>query len=141
MGFFLLVILERSQGLLDDVLRRCGSLRVPPCPRPLRAGARLHIRLGKPERPDDLRITAHQGFDKEKKWPIGKGRRLDADLKPVKRDGERVAWDVFFFVTEPNRDYYLGFYSMWGEEPGTHVSGTHVSGGDASYTFHVKTRA
>jgi hypothetical protein len=102
----------------------------------LRAGTRLNIRLGKPERPEDLKITAYKGFNKKAKFPIGKGQRLDVNLKPVKRDGETVAWDAFFRVNEPNRDYYLDFFSVWKDIPGTHVSS-----GDASYTFHVKTKA
>jgi hypothetical protein len=46
-----------------------------------------------------------------------------------------VAWNVFFRVNEPNRNYYLEFFPAWKEVPGTHVSY-----GDADYTFHVKTR-
>jgi hypothetical protein len=102
----------------------------------LEAGTRLHIRLDKPERPDKVTITAYKGFDKAQKFPIGKGRRLEADLRPVERDEKTVAWDVFFRVNEPGRDYYLDLFSVWDEKPGTHVSS-----GDASYTFHVKTRA
>jgi hypothetical protein len=102
----------------------------------LRAGTRLHIRLGKPERPEDFKITAYKGFDKGQKWPIGKGRRLDTNLRPVERDGETVAWDVFFRVNEPDRDYYLDFFSVWKKVPGKHASY-----GDADYAFHVKTRA
>ena len=101
----------------------------------LRAGTRLHIRLGKPERPEDFTITAYKGFDKEEKWPIGKGRRLDTNLRPVERDGKTVAWNVFFRVNEPGRDYYLDTFALWKQVPNTHISS-----GDATYFFHVRTR-
>ena len=101
----------------------------------LRAGTRLHIRLGKPQRPDKFMITAYGGFDKGQKWPIGKGRRLDTNLRRVERDGKTVAWDVFFRVNEPDRHYYLDTFRLWESVPGTHTSY-----GDASYSFHVKTR-
>jgi len=101
----------------------------------LRAGTRLHIRLGKPERPEDFTITAYKGFDKGQKWPIGKGRRLDTNLRPVERDGKTVAWNVFFRVNEPGRDYYLDTFALWKQVPNTHISS-----GDATYFFHVRTR-
>jgi hypothetical protein len=71
----------------------------------LRAGTRLHIRLGKPQRPEKFMITAYEGFDKGQTWPIGKGRRLDTNLRRVERDGKTVAWNVFFRVNEPDRHY------------------------------------
>jgi hypothetical protein len=102
----------------------------------LRAGTRLHIRLGKPQRPEKFMITAYGGFDKGQKWPIGKGRRLDTNLRRVERDGKTVAWNVFFRVNEPDRHYYLDTIGLWESVPGTHTSY-----GDASYSFHVRTRA
>jgi hypothetical protein len=102
----------------------------------LKAGARLHVRLAKPERPEKFRITAYRGFDKKDKWPVGKGRRLNTIFEPVKRDGETVAWNVYFRVNQPDRHYYLDTFAVWGQVPNTHVSA-----GDATYTFHVKTRA
>jgi hypothetical protein len=101
----------------------------------LRAGTRLHIRLGKPERPEDFKITAYKGFNKKAKFPIGKGRRLDTNLRPVERDGKTVAWDVFFRVNEPSRHYYLDTFALWKQVPNTHISS-----GDATYFFHVRTR-
>ena len=92
--------------------------------------------MAKPERPEKFRITAYRGFDKKDKWPVGKGRRLNTVFEPVKRDGETVAWDVYFRVNQPDRHYYLDTFAVWGQVPNTHVSA-----GDATYTFHVKTRA
>jgi hypothetical protein len=122
----------------------CGDYfvaRFPRAPEALMAGRRLHIRVDKPERPDHFQIYAYKGFDKGEHAPIGARQRLITTLKPVKRDGDTVAWDAFFRVNEPNRDYYLDFWPSWGEENGAGFSDTHVSGGDADYTFHVKTRA
>src|SRR3954452_22549179 len=78
--------------------------RFPRAPEALRAGRRLHMRIDKPERPEDFKITAYKGFDKGQHRPVGKRQRLDANLRPVKRDGDTVAWNVFFRVNEPNRD-------------------------------------
>jgi hypothetical protein len=67
-------------------------------------------------------------------WPIGQARRLDTTLRRVERDGKTVAWNVFFRVDQPDRHYYLDTFGMWKEVPGTHISY-----GDVSWTFHVKT--
>ena len=101
----------------------------------LGAGTRLHIRLAKPERPEVLRITAYRGFDKKRRVPIGEGRDLVRTFGRVERDGKTVGWDVFFRVNGPGRHYYLDTVGVWEEVPGTRISY-----GDASYSFHVRTR-
>ena len=101
----------------------------------LKAGTRLHIRLAKPERPEVLTITAYRGFDKKRKLPIGERRELVRTFGRVERDGKTVGWDVFFRVNRPGRHYYLDTGGFWEEVPGTRISY-----GDASYSFHVKTR-
>jgi hypothetical protein len=54
----------------------------------------------------------------------------------VERDGETVAWDVYFRVKRPDRHYYLVVYPVWEQVPGTHIS----YGDDTAYPLHVRTR-
>ena len=100
----------------------------------VRADSRLHIKIAKPQRPERFAIYSYKGFDREQMWPIGQARRLDTTLRRVERDGKTVAWNVFFRVDQPDRHYYLDTFGMWKEVPGTHISY-----GDVSWTFHVKT--
>jgi hypothetical protein len=104
------------------------------------AGSTLHIRLYKPQRPDGVQLAAYPGFDEGSVPgpagnPIGKRQRLHTTLRPVQRDDETVAWDVFFRVNQSERHYYLDIWVVWERVPGTHISH-----GDRSWTFHVKTR-
>jgi hypothetical protein len=101
----------------------------------LRAGTKLHIRLNKPQRPESFVVTAYEGFDREQMVPIGEGRRLATNLRRVERDGKTVGWDVFFRVNQPDRHYYLAPGGTWKRVPGTHISY-----GDGTWFFHVKTR-
>jgi hypothetical protein len=105
-------------------------------------GARLHVRLAKPERLSRLIFNAYPGVRYADPNRPASGKLFEGQSQPlkhtferVKRDGKTVAWNVFFRVNEPDRDYYLDFYAVWKEVPGTHISS-----GDADYTFHVKTR-
>jgi hypothetical protein len=79
------------------------------------AGRRLHIRLRKPERPSAFEIYASRAEG-------GQGRQLKHTFRRVERDGETVAWDVFFWVNQPDRHYYLDVYPVWERVPGTHIS-------------------
>ena len=65
-------------------------------------------------------------------FPVRGTRQLDASLRRVVEDGRTVAWDVFFRVNGSRRHYYLNAFGRWESGEG--------GGGDASYTFHVKTR-
>jgi hypothetical protein len=99
------------------------------------AGKQLHIRLDKPQRPERFRISAYKGFDREAQRPIGEARRLNTTFRRVERDGKTVAWNVFFRVNEPDRHYYLATSGEWKRVPDTHISY-----GQGSWFFHVKTR-
>ncbi len=101
----------------------------------LGAGSRLHVRLGKPERPETFRITAYRGFDKKRRVPIGEGRDLVRTFGRVERDGKTVGWDVFFRVNGSGRHYYLDTVGVWEAVPGTRISY-----GGVTYSFHVRTR-
>jgi hypothetical protein len=70
------------------------------------------------------------------KYPAGQRQQLKHTFRRVERDGETVAWDVFFRVNESDRHYYLVVHAAWQQVPGTHVSSGH-----AGYGFHVRTRA
>jgi hypothetical protein len=54
--------------------------------------------------------------------------------KQVLMKGKTVAWDVFFWVNRPDRHYYLETHGRWERVPGTHISY-----GNESWHFHVKT--
>jgi hypothetical protein len=95
----------------------------------VRAGSTLHVRILDGQRPEKFSISAYQKVD-EWGFPVGRITRLDTSLRRVIEDGRTVAWDVFFRVNEPGRHYYLNAFGEW-ENGG---------GGDASYTFHVKTK-
>jgi hypothetical protein len=97
----------------------------------VRAGSTLHVRILKPQRPEEFSISAYRKID-EGGFPAGRTRRLGTSLRRVVEDGQTVAWDVFFRVNEPGRHYYLDAFGDW------EVGGE--GGGDASWNFHVKTR-
>jgi hypothetical protein len=105
------------------------------------AGTRLHVRLAKPERPSTVAIYAWPKTTTPGQppmtgtYPAGQRQKLKHTFRRVERDGETVAWDVFFRVNEPDRHYYLVVQAAWEQ-----VHGTHVSYGDTGYTFYVKTR-
>jgi hypothetical protein len=74
------------------------------------AGSRLHVRFNKPERPDFIEVNAWPKVKEGQmggKLLAGQKQLLNSTLRPVKRDGEIVKWDVFFRTNEPDRDYYL----------------------------------
>jgi hypothetical protein len=104
------------------------------------AGSRLHVRFDKPERPDFVAVNAWPRVEDGPLGDAGKTfagpkQRLKFILKPVKRDGKTVKWDVFFRTNEPDRDYYLKVTLGWKKEPGSHASY-----GQGLYGFHVETR-
>jgi hypothetical protein len=108
----------------------------------VKTGARLHVRLAKPERPKVVYIDAYPRVKDagdpafpNGKYPAGKRQQLKHTSKPVDRNGKTVAWNVYFRVNEPKRHYYLDFYAEWKRMPGSHASY-----GEAHYFFHVKTR-
>ncbi|MDQ3590558.1 MAG: hypothetical protein M3392_10040, partial [Actinomycetota bacterium] len=98
----------------------------------VRAGSTLHVRILDSQRPEKFSISAYQKVD-EWGFPVGRTTRLDTSLRRVVEEGRTVAWDVFFRVNEPGRHYYLNAFCEW-ENGGD-------GGGDASYTFHVKTKS
>lgn len=111
-----------------------------PKPDEVGAGRRLHVRFDKPERPNFVEVNAWPRAKKAKecggcKRPAGQKRQLEHTLRPVKRDGKMVGWDVFFRTNKPGRHYYLRVASGWKREPGSHVSY-----GRVVYGLHVKTR-
>jgi hypothetical protein len=89
------------------------------------AGSRLRIRIYENERPDRVWLRSRPS-------PDGRWRRIDTALKRVKRDGERVVWDVSFRVNRPDRHYYLDVFGIWNDASGRAY-------GDAYWEFHLKT--
>jgi len=98
------------------------------------AGSKLKVRILKTQRPDYVEITAYPALDEEG-TPKGEGRLLRRSLERVVRDGKTVAWDSYFEVNHPDRDYYLVGEGHWKDREG-------CGGVDqyASWSFHVKTR-
>ncbi len=93
------------------------------------------VRIFKSQRPDYFEITAYPALDEEG-TPSGEGRLLNRSLERVVRDGKTVAWDAYFEVNRPDRDYYLVGEGHWKDREG-------CAGVDqyASWSFHVKTRS
>ena len=106
------------------VTRADGFSKYPAAVR-VDAGSRLRIRLYENERPDRVWLRSSPS-------PDGQWRRIDTALRRVKRDGERVAWDVSFRVHRPDRHYYLNVFGIWNDAGGRAY-------GDAYWEFHVKT--
>jgi|tagenome__1003787_1003787.scaffolds.fasta_scaffold20981624_3 hypothetical protein len=99
----------------------------------VRAPSKLHIKIDKPERPATFRIRAYEKVDR---WSnlIGTGKLLHTTFKRVERDGKTVGWNVFFRINRPDRHYYLQTYGRWARVPDTHISY-----GDLSLHYHLKT--
>lgn len=100
----------------------------------VKAGRTLIVRLGKPQRPSALRITAYPRLDANGE-PAGHAQRLKPTLARVERGGKTIAWDLFFRVKRPGRHYYLDLSPAWERVPGTHVS----YGDEILYLLHVRT--
>jgi hypothetical protein len=97
----------------------------------VRAGSRLHIRINKAQRPETFNLYAARKVN-ERGWMV-RPRQLNDSLQPVVEDGQTVAWDAYFYVNRPGRHYYMGAEGFWDDA----ACGQQ---GDASWTFHVKTR-
>jgi hypothetical protein len=106
-----------------------------PDPQTVGAGRRLHIRFDKPERPSAVAINAYPRVGKHG-YPSGQRRQLQRTLRPVKKVGETVGWDVFFRVNRPERHYYMNVDAAWERVPGKRISyGEYIE-----YGLHVRTR-
>jgi hypothetical protein len=99
----------------------------------LQKGARVHVRIFKPERPN-IQVNSHTRKG-ENGLLVGPHRLLGHTLKRVERNGKIVAWDVFFRVGQSKHNYYVVLHASWKRVPGTHKSYGHTS-----YPFHIKTR-
>jgi len=100
----------------------------------VKAGRMLTVRLGKPQRPSTVRITAYPRLDANGDH-AGHTQHLKSSLARVERGGKTIAWDVFFRVNRPDRHYYLDLSPAWERVPGTHDS----YGDQILYLLHVRT--
>jgi hypothetical protein len=106
-----------------------------PEPDTVGAGRRLHVRLRKPQRPSAVVINAYPRVGKNENRPSGQRRQLKRILRPIKKDGETVGWDVFFRVNQPERHYYMVVRSAWERVPDKRISyGEYIE-----YGLHVRT--
>jgi hypothetical protein len=100
----------------------------------VKAGRMLTVRLGKPQRPSTVRITAYPRLDANGDH-AGHAQQLKPTLARVERGGKTIAWDVFFRVNRPDRQYYLDLSPAWERVPGTRAS----YGDEILYLLHVRT--
>jgi hypothetical protein len=100
----------------------------------VKAGRLLTVRLGKPQRPSTVGITAYPRLDANGDH-AGHAQQLKPTLARVERGGKTIAWDVFFRVNRPDRHYYLDLSTAWERVPGTHDS----YGDQILYLLHVRT--
>ena len=97
------------------------------------APSTLHIRIHLAARPEGVelrwghRVKERGGID----IIVNKSRPRATYLRRVQKEGETVAWDVFFRVKRPDKHYYLSFSSFWEGND---------NDGDAYWSFHMKTR-
>lgn len=101
----------------------------------VRAGSRLHLKINKPEKPAIFKVIAYRNDREHPGWPLGEGRSLDTTLRPMKRDDKTVGWNAYFYVNRSDHHYLLETQGIWEEVPGTHISY-----GEDSMHYHVKTR-
>ncbi len=101
-----------------------GTYRWPSAPT-FEARTRASIRFSKAQAPKRVRLSAYEDTGRYDR-PKGEPERLAHRLRPVRSDGEVVAWDAVFRLREPDRHYYVAVESRWGQ-------------GSAFYNFHVKT--
>ena len=102
------------------------------------AGSKLRARVFKTQKPDagSFEVVAFSRVDRSG-LEAGRAQRLAVSLKPVVRDGRRVAWDAVFYVNRPDRHYYLFAGGQWQDA----VGGSSLPPQDATWNFHVKTPA
>ena len=88
------------------------------------AGSTVHIRIKYAEEPRHAQLWSAEKLN-WRGWTVD-ARRKSISLKPVRREGQTVAWDAFFSVKRPDAHYYLSFSGYWDK-------------GDANWGFHLKT--
>lgn len=97
------------------------------------APSTLHIRIHLAARPEGVKLR--WGHRVKQRGGIviidNKSRPRATYLRRVQKDGETVAWDVFFSVKRPDKHYYMNF--------GAFLEGND-NAGDAHWSFHMKTR-
>lgn len=90
----------------------------------VKTGSEERIRLWKKQKPSYLAISFYRRVDRR-----GEGRgdqeEIDYWLRPLRRDGETVAWQAIF-QAEGTHHYYLDLFARWHEN-------------DSSWKFHFKT--
>ena len=67
---------------------------------------RLYIRLSENWRPKKFTLKTSTS-------PNGRARQINTTLRPVVRDGKTVAWDAYFRLERPNRQYFLDAIGEW----------------------------
>lgn len=79
-------------------------------------GEAVTVRFQKPEPPVRVFVDAWRRIDADR-FPVGPSRRLAHRLRPHRRDGAIVAWDVVFRPPDAG-DVYLGVLAKWKSECG-----------------------
>ena len=95
-------------------------------------GARAKIRLWARTPPSEYSVDQWRSVD-QKGQPIGQPERLSVTLRPHRRDGVIVAYDLRFTLPATPGDVYLTAFVQWDS---IRYSDGRASG-DAVYDFHV----
>jgi hypothetical protein len=96
------------------------------------ADARATIRLWVKKLPKDFSVDAWDSVDQNGQ-PVGDPTRLVSIVRPHRKDGVIVAYDIRFNLPGEPGHAYLTAFAKWG--PITYKDGT--ADGDAFYDFHV----
>lgn len=90
------------------------------------AGDKLRVRVAYRKRPTQVSLLDYRNVGRDG-YTKGSSRRVTTTIDPHERDGEVVAWDVFFRL-RGDRHHYLDLFLKW------------RNGNDASWGFHVRTK-
>lgn len=91
---------------------------------------KIHLRLFKRQRPDDIRIKMHRRLAQDG-LPAGRGKRADINLRRVRLDGGRRIWIAGFEGLDA-RHLFLDAYAEWSDVEGCGGSQS------MSLAFHLK---
>lgn len=94
------------------------------------AGAKVRLVFRRAQKPSRLSLHSYRELARDGD-PRGDGRKVDYRLRAVRRpDRGIVAYAAVFRAPDRERHLYLDAFVRWNEWRG--------SGGDASYTWHLK---
>jgi hypothetical protein len=121
-----------DKGSEEGVGFCADALHAFPEPDSTTAGARATIRLWAKKLPNEFSVDAWDSVD-ENGQPVGDPERLVSLIKPHRKDGAIVAYDIRFDLPSGPGEAYLTAFAKWG----TIRYPDGQADGDAFYDFHV----